>query len=140
MRGIAGMLLGAFALIAVSHAALADTARFTGQLGPDDPVPGAQPSTAKGTATLSLDTGSKTVTWVIDYSGLSQAAAGVECGMLDSPNGPSINVTSNLASPVKGSKTLTDAEMSGLTAGHWVCLVGTSDDEAEIGGELRRAP
>ncbi len=136
MRGVVGwLLLGVVAAFTLSPPARADSLQFTGTLGNDVNLSD-KPSAGKGTASLTLDTATKTVSWTVEYSGLSGAAAIMQCGALEAPSGPSVEVTSNLATPIKGSKTLADGEVSSLRAGHWICLVGTNDDEAELGGEL----
>ena len=73
-------------------------------------------TTGKGAATASLDTTTKTLTWTVTYSGLTgpttaahihgPAAAGANAGVL-------VPLSGNLASPIKGSATLTDAQISG---------------------------
>jgi hypothetical protein len=104
------------------------------------PVTGA----GKGTATMSLDTATKTLTWTVTYSGLSgpataahihgPAAAGVNAGVL-------VPFTGDLASPIKGSATLTDAQISDLEAGKWYVNVHTAANKSgEIRGQLVRAP
>jgi hypothetical protein len=134
ISAIIGFALCSFAATAFS--ARADMLNFTAPLASDDAP---QSSAAKGNARLSLDTVSKTVNWTIEYSGLSAPAKAVDCGALDATSGPSIQLSSNLASPITGSKTLTDAEIGSLRAGHWVCLIGSADDEAELGGQLQPA-
>ena len=116
--------------------ARADSLQFAGTLGNDVDLSDSA-SAGKGTASLSLlDTATKTVSWTVEYSGLSGAAAIMQCGALESPTARRSKSPSNLATPIKGSKTLTDGDVSSLKAGHWICLVGTNDDEAELGGEL----
>ena len=122
--------------IAMSVTVRAETIRFNAQLTDDLDTP-AKPGAGKGRAQLSLDTASKVASWTIEYSGLVQPPKRIACGA-DVPGGPSILLTSNLASPITGSKALTDAEITTLTTGRWVCVVGGEGDEAEIGGELRQ--
>jgi hypothetical protein len=124
-----------FALAALPAAA--DTLQFHGQLGPDPSAP-PPPSKGSGNASLSLDTTSKTVTWTIEYSGLSGPPVEIGCGVLEAA-GPAILVQNNLASPVKGSKALTPADIASLQAGKWICLIGTQKDDSEIGGMLQPA-
>lgn len=94
-------------------------------------------SAGKGTATASLDTATKTLTWTVDYSGLSGPATGAH---LHGPADPGANAgivvpfTGNLASPIKGSATLTDAQIAQLEAGKWYVNIHT---EANKGGEIR---
>ena len=53
---------------------------------------------------------------------------------------PVILVTNSLASPITGSKSLTDAEISALRAGSWSCVLDTEGEEDAIGGSLKPAP
>lgn len=91
---------------------------------------------ATGKATITLDKATKMLTWEITYSGLSgdakaahfhgPAAAGANAGVaLPIPVGPS---------PMKGSATLTDAQMADLEAGKWYINIHTA---AHGGGEVR---
>jgi hypothetical protein len=104
------------------------------------PVTGA----GKGTATLSLDTATKMLTWTVTYSGLSgpataahihgPAALGANAGVL-------VPFTGDLANPIKGSATLTDAQISDLETGKWYVNVHTAANKSgEIRGQLVRAP
>jgi hypothetical protein len=104
------------------------------------PVTGA----GKGTAALSLDTATKMLTWTVTYSGLSgpataahihgPAALGANAGVL-------VPFTGDLANPIKGSATLTDAQISDLEAGKWYVNVHTAANKSgEIRGQLVRAP
>jgi CHRD domain len=101
-------------------------------------------STGKGTATASLDTTTKTLTWTVTYSGLSGPAT---AGHIHGPAAPGANAgvlvpfTGDLASPIKGSATLTDAQISDLEAGRTYINLHTADNKGgEIRGQLVRAP
>ncbi len=135
-RILAAAAIGGIALIALPPAASADTARFTAQLTADAES-AAKPGAPHGSASLSLDTATKTVSWTIEYAGLAGAVREVTCGALDSLAGPPLRLTSNLASPITGSKALSDPEIAGLAAGRWVCVIDGATDEAEIGGVLQ---
>jgi len=98
----------------------------------------------KGTATMSLDTITKTLTWTVTYSGLSGPATAAH---IHGPAAPEANAgvlvpfTGDLASPIKGSATLTDAQISDLEVGKWYVNVHTAANKAgEIRGQLVRAP
>jgi CHRD domain-containing protein len=91
-----------------------------------------------------LDTASKTLTWTVTYSGLGgpataahihgPAAPGANAGVLVPFNG-------DLASPIKGSATLTDAQISDLEAGKWYVNIHTAANKSgEIRGQLVRVP
>jgi hypothetical protein len=104
------------------------------------PITGA----GKGTATTSLDTATKTLTWTVTYSGLSGPATAAH---IHGPAAPGANAgvlvpfTGDLASPIKGSASLTDAQISDLEAGKWYVNVHTAANKSgEIRGQLVRAP
>ncbi len=137
MRG-ALLALAVLAGAAVARPAAAETLQFTAHLARDLDNP-AQPAPSRGSVMLSLDTASKTVHWTVDYSGLSGPPQRLGCGALDAPGGPAIRVTKDLASPIRGSQALSDAEIGALKAGHWVCLIETGDDTTDIGGALQPA-
>src|SRR5712691_3162375 len=134
MRVPRAAILGGLAVLLLPLAGRADTVRFNAQLASD-----ADNATvgALGSASLSLDTATKIVRWTIEYSGLSRPPREVGCGAMEPPGAPAIRLTSNLASPITGSKTLTDAEIAALNAGGWACVISGAGEEAEIGGVLQ---
>ena len=120
-------------------AAQADQIRFTAPLAPGAGVT----SSGKGMATASLDTTTKTLTWTVDYSGLSGPATAAH---IHGPADPGANAgivvpfSGNLASPIKGSATLTDAQIAQLEAGKWYVNIHTEANKpGEIRGQLVRA-
>jgi hypothetical protein len=131
------MVLGILVVIAAPRAT-AETFRFTAQLTSDADT-AAKAAAPRGNAAFLLDTATKIVSWTIEYSGLSGTAHGFACGALDSRAGPPIQRTGTLASPITGSKALTDQEIAGLGAGRWVCVIDGENDDAEIGGALKPA-
>jgi len=96
------------------------------------------PTTSAGTgkATMTLDKGTKMLSWEISYSGLSgpataahfhgPAAAGANAGV-------EVPITVS-DSPMKGSATLTDAQMADFLAGKIYINIHTA---ANKGGEIR---
>ncbi len=98
--------------------ARAETVGFTGAMTGASEVP-AKTTDGKGTATASLDTATKMLTYSVEYTGLSGPAtmahfhgpadAGANAGVVVKFDAP--------ASPIKGSTTLTDAQMTDLMAG-----------------------
>ena len=143
MRHLPTMTLGVLAVCVIAGLARADQVKFKADLSAANESP-AVTSAGKGSATASLDTATKTLTWTVEYSGLSgpataahihgPAAVGANAGVL-------IPFTGDLASPIKGSATLTDAQVSDLEAGKMYVNVHTAANKAgEIRGQLERAP
>ena len=119
--------------------AQAEEIKFRADLAPGPGVA----SSGKGAATASLDTNTKTLTWTVDYSGLSGPATAAHIhGPADPGSNAGIVVpfTGNLASPIKGSATLTDAQIAQLEAGKWYVNIHTEANKpGEIRGQLVRA-
>jgi len=128
-------LLGSGFLVLLLSMGLAEAeqVQFKASLAPASGVT----SSGKGSATASLDTTTKMLTWTVDYSGLSGPASAAH---IHGPADPGANApivvpfTGNLATPIKGSATLTDAQIQQLEAGKWYVNIHT---EANKGGEIR---
>jgi len=126
----------AAAALAVSVPAAAATVNYTAKLDGASETP---PNDSKGAglATVSLDTTAKKISWKILYSGLSgpatmahfhgPAAAGQAAGV-------AVPITPPLSSPVRGSASVTDAQIGDLKAGQWYVNIHTA---AHPGGEIR---
>ncbi|MBV8525997.1 MAG: CHRD domain-containing protein [Acetobacteraceae bacterium] len=134
---------GILAMLFICGGAWADQINFKADLSGANEVPPVT-TAGKGSATATLDTGPKTLTWTVDYSGLSgpvtaahihgPAAAGTNAGVL-------VPLGTNLANPIKGSATLTDAQVSDLEAGRTYVNLHTADNKGgEIRGQLQRSP
>jgi hypothetical protein len=137
-------LVVAAAVLSVSVAGLADaeTLRFTTALKGSDEVP---PNTTAGTgkATAKLDTSSKAFSYDVTYSGLTGPATMAHFHGPAAPgvNAPPIITMKSLASPIKGTATLTDAQITDLKAGNWYFNVHTAaHPSGEIRGQLVPAP
>jgi hypothetical protein len=118
--------------------ALADTLKFTVTFEPDK-----QGGPGKGTATLSVDTATKVLTYNIEYSGLSAppAMAAFLSPPADQKGNPGtvpIKLPAKPTSPISGTMPLTDDQITGLKTGQWILLLG-SQKEPEIGGEVKPA-
>jgi hypothetical protein len=96
-------------------------------------------STATGDGTFTLNPATKELTWVVMFTGLSgpataahihgPAAPGANAGVVvpfDPPKAP--------AGEIKGSKTLTDAQIADLQSGKYYANIHT---DANKGGEIR---
>lgn len=127
------LTLGAVCLL--SAAAYAETVQFTGAMTGAAEVP-AKTTARKGTAAATLDTATKALTYSVEYTGLSGPATAAH---FHGPADPATNAGVVLpfaspASPIKGTATLTDAQMADLMAGKWYANVHTA---ANPGGEIR---
>ena len=139
MRRASCFSLSFLTVFLLCAAARADQIRFKADLAPGPGVT----SSGKGTATATLDTNNKTLTWTVDYAGLSGPATAAH---IHGPADPGANAgivvpfTGNLASPIKGSATLTDEQIAQLEAGKWYVNIHTDANKpGEIRGQLVRA-
>jgi len=141
MRHAPSLVLGVVAAFLSCGVARAEQINFKADLsGASEEPPVA--TAAKGTATAALDTASKTLDWTVTYTGLTPtaghihgpAAAGANAGVL-------VPFSGSIASPIKGSATLTDGQISDLEAGRTYVNLHTADNKGgEIRGQLVRAP
>jgi hypothetical protein len=132
--GIAGLSLAAF--LAVISIASAETVKLKASLKAADEVP---VNDSKGTGSLdaTYDTSSKQLTYTATYTGLTGNAT---MAHFHGPADPGKNapivvpVQGSVASPIKGTATLTDGQAADLMAGKLYFNVHT---EANKGGEIR---
>jgi hypothetical protein len=134
------MRRGIFVTVAVvaalaASAACAAVVHFSAKLDGASETP-PNDSKGMGTASVELNTATKNLTWTVKYSGLSGAAT---MAHFHGPAavGVAAGVTVPLkaiASPAKGSATLTDAQIDQLKTGMWYVNVHTA---AHPGGEIR---
>ena len=123
--------------LGVSGAALAaDTVALAAKLSGANEVP-ANASPGSGTLDASLDKQSGVLTWTLTYAGLTGP---VKAGHFHGPalaganSGVALGFTGSVESPIKGSATLTAAQVDDLIAGKWYANLHTA---ANPGGELR---
>lgn len=131
---LAGLAISA--MLSVLSPALAETTTLKASLSGASEVP-ATSSKGTGTVTATYDSSTKQLSYTIDYSGLSgpataahfhgPAAAGQNAGVAAAIAPP-------LASPIKGSVTLNDAQQNDLMSGKWYVNIHTA---ANKGGEVR---
>jgi len=117
LAGLASLALAA--LLATGFAALAETVSFKAALNGQSEVP---PTTSEGTGSLiaSYDTTTKTLTWTLEYSGLTGAATAAHFhgpATATANAGVVVLIGNNPTSPAKGTATLTDTQAADLTAG-----------------------
>ena len=119
--------------------ARAEVVHFTARLdGAQETPPRA--TSGKGTADVTLDTASRQLTWTISYSGLSGPATAAH---FHGPAGPGasadavVPITGNLSSPIKGSASLSNAQIGDLRGGLWYVNIHTAKyPPGEIRGQV----
>ncbi len=94
-------------------------------------------SAGTGSVVTKLDKTTRMLSWTVTYSGLTgpvtaghfhgPAAAGANAGV-------AVPFTGSMASPITGSKELTEAQMADLVTGKWYANLHTA---AHPGGEIR---
>ena len=129
------LALGLLSVLLTCGIAQAAEVNFKADLSGASEVPPVT-TAGKGTATAALDTATKTLTWTVTYSGLTPTA-----GHIHGPAAPGANAgvlvplgNPPFADPIKGSATLTDAQISDLEAGRAYINLHTADNK---GGEIR---
>jgi len=142
MIKIAHRLRGAMlvATIAVAGCAMtpmaSNTVNFVATLSGTAEVP-PNGSTGTGTLEASLTKDTSVLRWKISYSGLTGPASAAHFhgpAMAGANAGVVVPITGNLASPINGTATLTEAQVEALLAGSWYVNVHTA---ANPGGEVR---
>jgi CHRD domain-containing protein len=116
-------------------AAGAETVTLKADLKGSNEVP-PNTSAGSGTAQATLDTQTKVLTWTVTYKDLSGPAVAAH---FHGPSEPGKNAGIVLPfkspqTPIEGTATLSDAQISDLLAGKWYANVHTA---ANPGGELR---
>ena len=137
-RFIAFAIAGsAAALLAACGGGTANQQTFHASLSPNQEVPPTA-SAGTGSATVTLDPGTKVASWSVTYSGLTGPAAAAHIHGPAAPGanaGVVVNIGANgVASPIQGSATLTDAQIAELLAGKDYINIHTA---ANKGGEIR---
>src|SRR5437763_5864840 len=139
LRYAAGGAAGAV-LLASSTPSQAAPMKFKANMNAACEVPPTQ-SSGTGTVTASYDPATKTLTWEGNFSGLSGPATAAHFhgpAEVGKNAAPAIWISekgqNSLASPFKGSATLTDAQADDLQKGMLYANVHT---EANKGGEIR---
>lgn len=137
-------LLATLASIALLSASpvLAEQINFSATLTGTAETP---PNDATGTGTLraTLDTDANTFTWAIAYDGLSGPATaahfhGPAAEGEKAP--PVVPIEGDLASPIDGSVTLSDAQEADLEAGLWYFNIHTEQyPDGELRGQVMQA-
>jgi hypothetical protein len=128
--------LSFIAFLSVTSITSAEVVKLKAELKATDEVP-PNDSTGKGTLEATYDSSSKQLSYMADYSGLTGNAT---MAHFHGPADPGKNapivvpVQGSVASPIKGTATLTDAQADELLAGKLYFNVHT---EKNRGGEIR---
>jgi len=123
-------------LVISTPTAFAETVNLKGSLNASQSVP---PTNSNGTGNLqaTYDTATKQLTYTVTYSGLTGNATAAHFHGPADPDktaGVVVPVQGSVASPIKGTATLTDAQATDLLAGKWYFNIHT---EANRPGEIR---
>lgn len=131
-----GVIAAALSLSACGSMMASNTVSLSAKLSGANEVP-ANVSTGSGSVEASLDKQTNVLTWTVTYAGLTgpakaahfhgPAVAGTNAGVV-------LGFSGSLESPIKGSATLTAAQVADLLAGKWYVNVHTA---ANPGGEVR---
>ncbi|MDX8438680.1 CHRD domain-containing protein [Mesorhizobium australafricanum] len=144
MRILSVPMLSALAVstaFLVASPAMAETMKFKATLDGSQQNPPVT-TKGKGTATLTFDTTSKKLSWIVKYSGLSGPAVAAHIhGPADKgTNADPVIPFKKLKSPIKESATLTDAQAADLEAGKYYVNVHTAKNkDGEIRGQIEKA-
>jgi hypothetical protein len=138
-KEITSIGLGIIALTALvihTPTAFAETVNLKASLNASASVP---PTNSNGTGNLqaTYDTATKQLTYTVTYSGLTGNATAAHFHGPADPDksaGVVVPVQGSVASPIKGTATLTDAQAADLLAGKWYFNIHT---EANRPGEIR---
>ncbi|MGU7781492.1 CHRD domain-containing protein [Burkholderia sp. PU8-34] len=123
--------------VLAAGSAAAETVRLSANLQPSSEVP---PTTSHGSGNVdaTYDTGSHTLQWSITYKNLTGPATAAHFHG-PAPVGQNAGVQvpipkDGLASPIKGSKELSDSQVTDLMAGKWYFNLHTKEHPS---GEIR---
>jgi hypothetical protein len=134
MRNTLFAAVAAMSLLAAG-AASAQMAHYSATLKGADGV--------KGTGDVKAMLDGKTFTYTADYKGLTGPATAAHFHLAPAPggNGPPVVPAMVTPSPIKGTATLTDAQIADLNAGKWYFNVHTAANPGgEIRGTMTKAP
>lgn len=126
--------------VLAAGSAAAETVRLSANLQPSSEVP---PTTSKGSGSVdaTYDTVTRTLQWTVTYQGLNGPATAAHFHG-PAPVGQNAGVQvpipkEGLASPIKGSKELTETQVTELMGGRWYFNVHTKEHPAgEIRGQM----
>lgn len=101
-------------------------------------------SNASGTVELNLNKHTNELSWTVTYTGLSGPATGAHFhgpAMVGANAGVVVPMTGSLTSPIRGTASLTAAQVADLMAGKWyVNLHTAANPNGEIRGQFPARP
>jgi hypothetical protein len=134
---VRSVLIGALSVFVIANsAAVAETITYKSVINAQN-VTTPTDSKGTGTAVVTYDTATKTLTWDVNFGGLTGPATMAHFHGPAAPGanaGVALMIGANPTSPAKGSATLTDAQAADLQAGRWYINIHTA---ANRGGEIR---
>jgi CHRD domain len=136
MRFVPPLVLTIVVALSIPATASAKLIHFKASLSSNNEVPKVA-SAGTGSATATLNTTTRRLSWVVHYSGTTGplSAAHIHGPAAPTGNAPVVlPFTGNLASPIKGSKILTKEQAAELEAGKYYVNLHT---KAHVAGELR---
>jgi hypothetical protein len=136
------LFASAVGLALAAAPAMAATLKFTADLEAVSETPPTD-STGSGVATVTYNTTSKKLGWVVTYKGLTGKATAAHFhgpAAVGAKAPPVVPIKGNLKSPIKGSATLTAQQATDLQAGKWYFNVHTAKyPDGEIRGQVLAA-
>jgi len=142
MRILALIAFSAATVLLAAAPALAEEVKFKAALDGKSETP---PTTSAGTGTVTAtyDTVAKTLSWTVDYSGLTGPATMAHFhgpAPVGSPAPIMAPLQGSLDSPIKGSATLTDDQAKALMDGMMYFNIHTAANKpGEIRGQMEKA-
>lgn len=138
---IAPMLgAGITALMLTAVPAYAETTNFTAELAP---AADAADSTASGSLEAAYDSDTMEFSWTVTYDGLTGPATAAHFhgpAAEGEDASPVVPIEGDLASPIEGSATLTEEQVTQLTDGMWYINIHTDQyPNGEIRGQVTAA-
>lgn len=128
-------ILAAFVWAGASHAAVLN---WSAALAPGNEVPPVVGSSATGSATGTVDTVSRLLSWDIAFSGFDTPVVALHFHLappgVPGPVALGISAISGTASPSVGSSVISETDLADLLAGNWYINVHS---EAHPPGEIR---
>lgn len=137
-------LLAVLAMGAIlsAGAALAEVVHFTAKLDGASETP-PRDTKATGSADVTLDTVTKVLSWKVDYAGLTGPATMAHFHGPAAPGSaapPTVPLTGDLTSPMKGTAAITDGQIGDLRGGLWYFNIHTAKyPPGEIRGQVMQA-